>query len=615
MSLPSSLVHLRDHVGLCLVALLFVVPPSGFAQQQSFSWQDTYGKSPTQFTPDEWRAIIDAQWGADVPAFRQRLVFDRWWNDVNRNFGLFHKLDFDIDDFRARYRPEVEAGVSRGRFAAIMNHFGYRLDDLHTYVWDNVVRSTPMNKGVPLHVIGQWGTNQRFGALLTPLADSTVVVYRVAPNHPLGLELGDLVLGYDGMAWKDIYPKLMEAELPLFLNSVNGSSPSSHLHYHLQAAGLNWHLFDTIDILKYSTGDTLHFDTNLLAGQSVTLWGRETMDIPGVVWPDRSAGDRVSWGIVEGTRVGYVYVTSWSFTPQFRIREQFEEAIDSLMHHVPTDGLIIDLRFNTGGGALAREGLQLLFNEVTPTVGFDKRNDPTDRLSMQPDPSRLEANLIIQADPTTYYDKPIAVLMGPGSISAGELESMRLSFHPRARIFGKPAAGGNSGSDFISLGDNDWFASRASGPLYLVPGRVYMAHTSFQPDEYVWFDRDDVANGIDTVVEAALDWISNDTQVSIEEETIRPTTSILHVDAYPNPFAKSITLSVELDRPTALRIEVYNMLGQHMTTLTDAFVSSGTHQFVWSPQHLAISKLPAGHYIYRVETDTQTRTGTVIHLP
>ncbi len=73
---------------------------------------------------------------------------------------------------------------------------------------------------------------------------------------------------------------------------------------------------------------------------------------------------------------------------------------------------------------------------------------------MEPDPQRREANLVIRPDVNTFFDKPIAILIGPGSISAGELEARRLSFHPNARIFGLPAPGGNTSSDFISIGDN-----------------------------------------------------------------------------------------------------------------------------------------------------------------
>jgi len=525
--MPGIKLNLPPKMCTLITAIFFLSPPASSqeqfdivtapgAQSATFSWADSYGKSPTRFSREDWQDVIDATWGAGLPTEEKLRIFDAWFTGVDLNYGSFFNLDFDIFAFRNRYRPEIEAGVSRGRFAAIMNYFGYFLKDLHTYIFDIPVRNTALAKGIPLLVVGQWGTNQHFGALLTPLPDSTLLVYKTLPNHPLGLQPGDLVLGYDDVLWKDIYPELVEAQLPLLLNSVNGSTDESMAYYHLQAAGLNWHLFDTIDIVKYSSGDTLHFATRLLAGQRRTIWGSEQIGVPGVAWPDRSRDIRVNWGVIDNTNIGYIYVTSWSFDARFDIREKFRAAVDRLMHEIKADGIVMDFRFNTGGGALAIDGLKLLFNQVTPTVGFDKRAGTPDHFDMISDPLRRESNLVIQPDLNTYYDKPIAVLIGPGSISAGELEAIRLSFHPRTRLFGKPAAGGNSGSDFLNLATN-WFASRTSGPIYYVSNHEYLSHISLQPDEPVWFNRDDVANGIDTVAEAAIAWIKSETPTAFAQ--------------------------------------------------------------------------------------------------
>ncbi len=79
--------------------------------------------------------------------------------------------------------------------------------------------------------------NRHFGVLLTPL-------------HPLSLESGERVLGYERVPWKNIYPTLLDAELPLCLHSVNASTDESNIYDHLQAADLNGHLFDTIDVMN-----------------------------------------------------------------------------------------------------------------------------------------------------------------------------------------------------------------------------------------------------------------------------------------------------------------------------------------------------------------------------
>jgi len=619
-----SISWIQQSVGLTLVIAvgLLSFPLASVVAQQAdldssdpvasaaFSWTDTYGQSPANFSPGGWGAIIDAQWGVGLPTATKLQIFDQWWEEIDLRFGMFHNLEFDIFAFRDQYRPEIAAGVSRGRFAAIMSHFGYRLKDLHTYIYDIPVRFTTLNKGTPLLVIGQWGTNRHFGALLTPLPDSTLLVYRTVPNHPIGLEPGDLVLGYDGVSWKDIYPQLLEAELPLALNSVNARTDEANDYYLLQAAGLNWHLFDTIDIVKYSTGETQHFPTSMLAGQTQNLWGSEQLDVSGVTWPPRLT-DRVSWGVVDNTNIGYVYVTSWTFDPLYNIREEFFNAIDSLMHHTTTDGIILDFRYNTGGGALAREGLELLFNEVTTTVGFKARCSTPDHFCLIEDPLRNWQNLVIQADPTTFYDKPIAVLIGPGAISAGELEAIRTDFHPNARLFGRAASGGNSGSDFITL-HSDWFASRASGPVYYRDTGELLSHIALQPDEEVWFTQEDVANGIDTVSKAAMDWISSTT--AIEDEPTESISMPLHVRAHPNPFRTSTTLAFDLPSPSHVHVALYNSLGQRVAVLMDEQRAVGKVQITFDANDPSYSRMASGAYFYRVETASAAATGKIVHL-
>ncbi len=595
---------------LCLATLLISLPASG----QNFSWSDTYGKSPTEFTPGDWAPIIDAHWGEGLPDQDKRNFFDRWWNELDQRFGAHHNIDIDLEALRDRYRPEVNAGgVSRGRFAGIMGHMTYQLEELHTYLFDIPVRNTPMTKGVPMMVIGQWGNNPRFGALLTPLPDSTLLVYETIPNHPLGLVRGDVVLGYDGVLWKDIYPSLLEAELPIFYNSVNASTPEGNYYYAMQAAGLNYHLFDELDVVQYATGDTLHFDTNLLSGVSTTLWGKEQIAPPGVPWPNRSTGNRVGWGIIDNTNIGIVTVTSWSFDAQFDIRAKFEQAVDAMMNIFQADGIIFDFRFNTGGGALAREGLQLLFNETVPTVGFDRRvSGSADKLEMEPDPSRREANLVIQGDPSTYYDKPIAILIGPGSISAGELEARRMSFHPRSRVFGLPAPGGNTGSDFLQLGQPDWIISRANSTQYLVDGHVYLSHVGMQPDVRIWFDKDDVANGIDTVIKTAIDWIESGGRTGNENTSdikVEPS-----VTTYPNPFRQNVTFELRSSTQSVVDIEVFDILGRRVDVIASGANPAHRARFDWDGTNDSGIAIPVGLYFWRVSSNTAVASGSFLKV-
>ena len=66
--------------------------------------------------------MVDDYWGAGMPAAEQVEVFDRAWDELDREYGAYMNLDVDMTALRRRYRQEVRQGVSRGRFTAIMNH-------------------------------------------------------------------------------------------------------------------------------------------------------------------------------------------------------------------------------------------------------------------------------------------------------------------------------------------------------------------------------------------------------------------------------------------------------------------------------------------------------------
>jgi hypothetical protein len=412
-------------------------------------------KKPGHYSKTDWRELIDATWGPGLPTAEKLAIFDAAFNDIDRWYGAFMNLDVDIDSLRDLYRTEIENGVSRGRFAAIMNYFSMALKDAHTLIADVPVNwGTYPNHGIPLLVVGTFRNNFHFGANLTPLQDSTLLVYKALPNHRLGLEAGDIVLGYDGIPWKVLYKELLDAQLPI-APTLWGSTDESMTHIFLQSAGMNWHLFDTIDIIKYSTGDTLHLQTSILASQTGDIWGNEQLPVPGVHMPNVFEDDFVSWGIIEGTQIGYIYVAAWDPDPQYQISIQFYNAIDSLMHHNETTGLIVDFRLNYGGYMLAAHaGYSLLFNRYVREVAFDVRGNPNRHLYMVPHPFFTADLFTIPGHPSTYYDKPIAVLSGPNSVSNGDWETLRMKFHPMVKTFGKKTNGAFTSSDYPSLGHN-----------------------------------------------------------------------------------------------------------------------------------------------------------------
>ncbi len=467
-------------------------------------------------TPAERRAAIDVYWGDGLPTAEKLKIFDTYWDYADRKFAAFQNLVVDWPDLRDKYRAEVAAGVSRGRFAGIMNHLSLLLRDSHTQANDILVNYvTVPGPGVPSMGQGAWIVDTS-GACLAAQDDGSALVYSVMPNHPLGLQRGDRILGYDGKPWRMLYQQLINEEVPIW-PLWWGTSPSSFDHSFVMSAGMNWHLFDVMDIAKQSSGQVVHVPTSLMPGDIFFGFCSEQMNVPGVSKPNFFAGNFVRSGIVTGTRIGYIYVWAWENNAE----TEFADAVYQLTQVDKVAGLIVDYRFNVGGFIRAPLlGTALLAERPAPTLGNDQRLKPYDHFLMNtlipPDFFKVDFLHFGNRDiPIKLsYDGPVAVLVGPGAVSSGDFGSELLRSLPIARTFGKstsmalglptqPALGTH-----IDLGP-DWDARVSESNSYAV-GRPndYLIHTEFPVDELVWLTPADVAAGQDTVVKAAMKWLT-----------------------------------------------------------------------------------------------------------
>jgi C-terminal processing protease CtpA/Prc len=471
---------------------------------------------PALVSAEARRQAVDTYWGPGLATEVKLQIFDKFWQYVDDKFVAFQGIDVDWAAVRERYRAEVAVGVSRGRFAAIMNQLSLALTDTHSSALDDVVNYyTLPERGTPLLAVGAW-TFDTIGACVTAQEDGSALVYSALAGHPLGLERGDRILGYDGRPWRELYRELLREELPLW-PLWWGSSATSFDHSFVMAAGTNWHLFETMDIAK-RTGQIVHVSTSLMPGIMWYGFCSEQMRIPGVPKPAGVYTQPVSRGIIEGSRIGYIYVWSWA-TPT--VEAEFADAVDYLTRIEQVQGLIIDFRFNAGGFLRASlRGIGALVPHPEPTIGLVERMRPGDHFQMQvlapPSEFRLDFDLA-NTRFTSQYGGPIAVLVGPGAASAGDFSSLWTMFHPNARSFGRSTATTFNLPTQPALGTElnlhpGWTAGIAEANSYKVDEpHAYLTHREFPVDELVWLRPEDVAQGRDTVVEAAVRWIRQQT--------------------------------------------------------------------------------------------------------
>ena len=177
-------------------------------------------------TVAEWKDIVDTTWGDGMPTEDKLLLFDRFWEAVDLHYPGFVNNPVNWDSVKNHYRPEIEAGVSKGRFTGIINKMVLLIQEGHSGASNREVYLTKPGRDIPILIPGSYNypdsklpvQNGWFGAALTPLNDDELLVLRCVADHPLGLEAGDIVLGYDGKPWKDLYPLLLQMDFPISRN-------------------------------------------------------------------------------------------------------------------------------------------------------------------------------------------------------------------------------------------------------------------------------------------------------------------------------------------------------------------------------------------------------------
>ena len=81
---------------------------------------------------------------------------------------------------------------------------------------------------------------------------------------------------------------------------------------------------------------------------------------------------------------------------------------------------------------------------------------------------------------------------------------------------------------------------------------------------------------------------------------------------YPNPFNPSTIIPYQLAASSEMRLEVFNLLGQHIATLVDGERAAGFHTATWHATDGAGRAVGAGVYIYRMTVGVERQTGRMV---
>ncbi|MGB2698725.1 MAG: FlgD immunoglobulin-like domain containing protein, partial [Candidatus Zixiibacteriota bacterium] len=91
-------------------------------------------------------------------------------------------------------------------------------------------------------------------------------------------------------------------------------------------------------------------------------------------------------------------------------------------------------------------------------------------------------------------------------------------------------------------------------------------------------------------------------EVEEQEEDQELPSEIVLKQNYPNPFNAETVIEYRLPKPTKVKVNVYNVLGQRVTTLIDQVQPAGYHKTSWDGTNKSGITVSSGVYFYEIQT-------------
>lgn len=405
------------------------------------------------------------------------------WAAVDENYAAFGAKALDWDAVRETYLDRLAQVSSRAEGIWTIVEMVAELGDGHTYALDpeTCARSRPYVQNV-----------SELGACLAE-DDDGVFVYDARPDNRTGLEVGDRLVGIDERSAEDaLRDRLAQPRC-----TISASSEAMARLVALHSL-----------LYRGRAGETLHVE-RVVGGRVEALDLVATLEDgfrrcdgriepPGLI--DYGAGVRA------GPLRGGAFYIWFPFFGSFdaggalvdgpilvALRRAMEDARAAR-------GLVLDLRSNGGGYPSVYTALaSWLYSEETPLFGCRNKTGPG------PDDFGRPYTLTAFPDPALTYAGPVAVLVNARTFSAGDFTSGFLGWTGRAATFGEPSGGGFGSAGAVDPG-NGWTVGVNTTECFDLDGTLREGNPP-PVDVPVGATPEAAIDGVDAVLEAALDWL------------------------------------------------------------------------------------------------------------
>jgi len=261
---------------------------------------------------------------------------------------------------------------------------------------------------------------------------------------------------------------------------------------------------DFFDILSEMLSELKDGHVNLIATHNMSRYWKWFEDYPdnfdekiqrNYIGTDYNIAGGLRYKILENN-IGYIYCGS--FSNGFS-NSNLSQALGRM---ADCEGLIIDVRHNGGGMLSYAERFASRFFEEKTLVGYIRHKSGKGHNDFSKPYERH-----IKPYEGIRYQKKTVILTNRRSYSATNDFVNAMSYSANVTIIGDQTGGG-SGLPFSSELPNGWLVRFSTSPML----NADMEHIEFglKPDKKVQMTEEDIRNGIDTILEAAFEYILQD---------------------------------------------------------------------------------------------------------
>jgi carboxyl-terminal processing protease len=391
--------------------------------------------------------------------------FDHLWKTVYENHfdPTFGGVDWQAA--RLEFLPRIEQARDRRDVRALMNEMLSRLKLTHLAILPSELYEETDQAS------GQSGTGAT--GISVRVVDGHALVVAVDRGSPA--EKAGIVPGWEIVR---VGPHDVPVGLASMAAELAGRTMKDLALSSAVAGSLGGSLGDTVEVSFLDGQDRIVHRPLRLAEPRGTRF--KLGNLPeGRVWLEAKA---------VGPDIGYIGFNA--FVAPGILMPAFNEAMERFM---TTRGLVIDLRGNTGGqGDLVAGMAGWLVAEKGRHFGTIQLRNQALKLALRPRPDT--------------YEGRVAILVDGVSLCATEIFAGGLRDLGRARLFGSHTGGAALGGAVETLPNGDRFMY-AFANYVTAGGRTIEGH-GLEPDVPVTFTRQDLLQGRDPALAAAVSWLS-----------------------------------------------------------------------------------------------------------